>query len=59
MDLNRLYSDHQMCTFKAAQSHSTERKWLLAEASRIARQIVRFQHSLGAKAAFGWERLAM
>ena len=58
MDLNQLYSDHQLSLVRAGKSAPAQRRMIEAEACRTAMQIREFQRSLGANAAAGWDRLA-
>ena len=55
MDLNLLYSRHQMSLIRAARAPDLElRLGHEREARGIAGQIARFQHTIGASAATSW-----
>lgn len=56
MDLNHLYSQHQIALMRACAATSVAvRTGYLASASRIAGSIRRFQSSKGASAASSWQ----
>jgi len=59
VDLNRLYSDHQIALFEAARAPSEGlRRVHVVAASLLAGHIGRAQRTLGAAAAPAWETLA-
>jgi len=59
MDLNRLYSDHQILLIEAARAPSEGvRRVHAAAATHIAERIGGVQRALGAAAASSWETLA-
>lgn len=59
MDLNRLYSDHQIQLFEATRAPSEPLRRLHAvAATQLAGRIGRVQRALGAAAAPTWETLA-
>ena len=58
MDLNRLYSDHQLLLMQADRAPSDDaRRVHTAAASHVAERIGRTQRALGAAAAPTWETL--
>ena len=58
MDLNRLYSDHQLLLMRADRAPSDDaRRVHTAAASHVAERIGRTQRALGAAAAPTWETL--
>ena len=59
MDLNQLYSDHQLLLMKAGRTLSAEaRRAHEAGASLIAGRIGGVQRALGAAGAAAWEAIA-
>jgi hypothetical protein len=59
MDLNRLYSDHQLLLMRADHAlNDGAQRVHAAAASHLARQIGHVQRALGAAAAPTWETLA-
>ena len=59
MDLNRLYSDHQILLMEAARAPSEGLRRIHAvAASHLAERIGSVQRALGATAAPTWETLA-
>jgi hypothetical protein len=59
MDLNRLYSDHQVLLVAAARAPTEGlRRVHSVAASHLAERIGRLQRGVGATAASGWETLA-
>lgn len=55
MDLNHLYSQHQIALMKAGAAESlTDRRQYLHSASDIARQIGSYQLAQGARASVTW-----
>jgi hypothetical protein len=59
MDLNRLYSEHQILLIEAARAPSEALHRMHAHAAKhLAEKIGRVQRALGAAAAPGWETLA-
>ena len=60
MDLNQLYSDHQLLLMKARRTLSAEaRRAHEAGASLIAGRIGGMQRALGAAGAAAWEAMAV
>ena len=59
MDLNQLYSDHQVLLVKANRAVTLNcRAALLSAASQVAQRIGGVQRTLGAPAAQAWDALA-
>lgn len=60
MDLNRLYSEHQLLLMRAAEAGSRPaRTRHLAAAGDFARSIRNYQAAQGAPAASDWHRAAL
>jgi len=57
MDLNQLYFDHQLLLMRRPAAGHARRGG--AAARLVARRIGRFQRTLGAAGATGWEALAI
>lgn len=56
MDLNKLYSDHQILLIRASTApDARSRLTLLSDAAAIARHVVRVHRAAGARAADGWD----